>query len=80
MISQRLQTAPFPEVVSQQGMSGGDAQRAIAELQDFLGLCPDAREVSKALAVKLVYQGYLMKSKQLYYSCFGLYLSSLCSA
>jgi putative transposase len=28
-------------------------------LQDFIALHPDAREVRKALAVKLVYQGYL---------------------
>jgi LPS sulfotransferase NodH len=28
-------------------------------LQDFMALRPDAREVRKALAVKLVYQGYL---------------------
>lgn len=30
-----------------------------AKLQDFMALRPDAREVRKALAVKLVYQGYL---------------------
>ena len=37
------------------------AQRfnAIAELQDFIALRPDAREVRKALAVKLIYQSYL---------------------
>ncbi|BBD70926.1 transposase [Nostoc commune NIES-4072] len=28
-------------------------------LQDFIDMRPDAREVRKALAVKLVYQGYL---------------------
>lgn len=59
MISQRLQTITLPEVVSRQEMSGKDAQKAIAELQDFIALRPDAREVRKALAVKLVYQGYL---------------------
>lgn len=59
MISQRLQTATLAEVVSRQEMSRGDAQRAIAELQEFIALRPDAREVRKALAVKLVYQGYL---------------------
>ncbi|KZL50289.1 transposase [Nodularia spumigena CENA596] len=32
---------------------------AIAELQDFIDMRPDAREVRKALAVKLIYQGYL---------------------
>ncbi len=33
-------------------------QTAIAELQEFIDARPDAREVRKALAVKLVYQGY----------------------
>jgi putative transposase len=33
-------------------------QAAIAELQEFIDNRPDAREVRKALAVKLVYQGY----------------------
>lgn len=33
-------------------------QAAIAELQEFIDARPDAREVRKALAVKLVYQGY----------------------
>ncbi|MEH2265458.1 IS630 family transposase [Nostoc sp.] len=33
-------------------------QAAIAELQEFIDYRPDAREVRKALAVKLVYQGY----------------------
>ena len=33
-------------------------QVAIAELQEFIDARPDAREVRKALAVKLVYQGY----------------------
>ncbi len=31
---------------------------AIVELQEFIDNRPDAREVRKALAVKLVYQGY----------------------
>ncbi|PHM05715.1 hypothetical protein CK516_39080 [Nostoc sp. 'Peltigera malacea cyanobiont' DB3992] len=31
---------------------------AIAELQEFIDSRPDAREVRKALAVKLVYQDY----------------------
>ena len=34
------------------------AKLAIAELQEFIDARPDAREVRKALAVKLVYQGY----------------------
>ncbi len=33
-------------------------QAAIAELQEFIDNRPDAREVRKALAVKLIYQGY----------------------
>jgi len=59
MISQGLQTSTLAKVVSRQEMSEGDLQRAIAELQDFIALRPNAREVRKALAVKLVYQGYL---------------------
>lgn len=31
----------------------------LRSLQDFMALRPDAREVRKALTVKLVYQGYL---------------------
>lgn len=33
-------------------------EAAIAKLQEFIDHRPDAREVRKALAVKLVYQGY----------------------
>lgn len=33
-------------------------EKAIAELQEFIDSRPDAREVRKALAVKLVYQDY----------------------
>jgi putative transposase len=33
-------------------------EMAIAELQEFIDSRPDARELRKALAVKLVYQGY----------------------
>ena len=40
-------------------MSNQDIQFAIAELQEFISLRPNAREVRKALAVKLIYQGYL---------------------
>ncbi len=46
MINQHIQTA----------MPGAGV--AIAELQKFIDDRPDAREVRKALAVKLVYQGY----------------------
>lgn len=37
---------------------------AIAELQDFIAGCRDAREARKALAVKLVYQDYLYEEIQ----------------
>jgi putative transposase len=58
MISQGLQTSTLAKVVSRQEMSEGDLQRAIAqgalaeaiaELQDFIALRPNAREVRKAL-------------------------------
>ena len=50
MRNQHLEAATLPEKITQQ---------AIGELQEFIGLRPEAREVRKALAVKLVYQGYL---------------------
>lgn len=59
MISQHLQAATLAVQVSQQYLKEGTALDAIAELQDFIDMRPDAREVRKALAVKLVYQGYL---------------------
>ena len=40
------------------------APEAIAELQEFIAQRPHAREVRKALAVKLVYQGYLYEEIQ----------------
>ncbi len=49
MMNQHLQTATVPEQITQQ---------AIAELQEFIDARPDAREVRKALAVKLIYQNY----------------------
>jgi len=49
MINQHLQAA----------ISEAQREYAIAELQDFIALRPDAREVRKALVVKLIYQGYL---------------------
>lgn len=58
MISQHLQTATLPVVGSRQQSTEGTTLHAIAELQDFIALRPDAREVRKALAIKLVYQGY----------------------
>lgn len=68
MISQHSQTATLTVEVSQEESREGmlleaiarsALEEAIAKLQDFIALRPDAREVRKALAVKLVYQGYL---------------------
>jgi putative transposase len=56
---QYLESATFAARVSQQNSTEETALDAIVELQDFIDLRPDAREVRKALAVKLVYQGYL---------------------
>jgi putative transposase len=39
-------------------------QQALVELQDFIAVCRDARSARKALAVKLVYQGYLYEEIQ----------------
>jgi putative transposase len=39
-------------------MTNQELQFAIAELQNFIDCRSDAREVRKALAVKLVYQSY----------------------
>ena len=49
MINQHLET----EIVSPR------VGAAKSELQKFIRMHPDAREVRKALALKLVYQGYL---------------------
>ena len=65
MISQHLQTATLAVGVLRQQSIEETALHAIAELQDFIGLRPDAREVRKALAVKLVYQGYLYDEIQI---------------
>lgn len=68
MMSPHVETATLTVEVSQEQSREGilvevialSAQEdAIAKLQDFMALHPDAREVRKALAVKLVYQGYL---------------------
>ncbi|MBW4430937.1 MAG: hypothetical protein KME28_04165 [Pelatocladus maniniholoensis HA4357-MV3] len=55
MISQHSQTATLTVGVSQEQSTEGMVVEAIAELQNFIDLRPDAREVRKALAVKLVY-------------------------
>mgnify|MGYP003623014445 CR=1 FL=1 len=39
-------------------------QAAVEELQRFIALHPDAREMRKALAVKLIYQDYLYEEIQ----------------
>jgi putative transposase len=68
MISQHSQTATLTVEVSQEqsteemlldAIARSALEEALAKLQDFIALRPDAREVRKALAVKLVYQGYL---------------------
>jgi len=59
MISQHLQTTTLALEVSRQQSTEEIKFHAIVELQDFIALRPDVREVRKALAVKLVYQGYL---------------------
>lgn len=46
------------KTIKQGTMRNQYQQTAIAELQEFIDNRPDAREVRKALAVKLVYQGY----------------------
>ena len=43
---------------------GAIADRHISELQEFIAQRPSAREVRKALAVKLIYQGYLYEEIQ----------------
>lgn len=45
-------------------MSNQDRAVAINELQEFIAVSSNAREVRKALAVKLVYQDYLYKEIQ----------------
>ena len=45
-------------------MINHDLQVLIADLQGFIALGRDAREVRKALAIKLVYQGYLYEEIQ----------------
>jgi putative transposase len=45
-------------------MSNQQVKAAIAELQEFIAVCPNVREVRKALAVKLIYQDYLYEEIQ----------------
>ncbi len=56
MISQHLQTATLKTEVA--------TAIAIAELQDFIAACRDAREARKAMAVKLISQNYLYEEIQ----------------
>ncbi len=64
MKHQHLQTAVLPAEVATAMGSHETTQRAIAKLQEFIALRPNAREVRKALVVKLVYQGYLYEEIQ----------------
>ena len=63
MISQHWQTATLPNRASRQQVLL-EAQKQSGELQKFIALGPDAREARKAIAVKLVYQGYLYEEIQ----------------
>ena len=49
---------------NQHRQSVKDVQQEILELQEFIADCRDAREARKALALKLVYQGYLYEEIQ----------------
>lgn len=65
MSKQHLQTAILTEEVAGATLSSEETSLdAIAKLQEFIDLRPNAREVRKALAVKLVYQGYLYEEIQ----------------
>ncbi len=64
MKNQHLKTAVLPAQVATAMRSHQTTQRAITELQEFIALRPNAREVRKALVVKLVYQGYLYEEIQ----------------
>ncbi|MDZ8023896.1 MAG: transposase [Nostoc sp. DedQUE11] len=59
MINLHVQTARRAVGVSSQQPTEETVLHARAELQNFIDMHPDAREIRKALAVKLVYQGYL---------------------
>lgn len=59
MINLHVQTARRAVGVSSQQPTEETVLHVIAELQNFIDMHPDAREIRKALAVKLVYQGYL---------------------
>jgi putative transposase len=51
MKNQHLQTAVLPAEVATAMRSHETTQRAIAELQEFIALRPNAREVRKALVL-----------------------------
>lgn len=51
-------------MINQYRQSEGVVQQAVLELQEFIAVCRDAREARKALAVKLIYQGYLYEESQ----------------
>lgn len=51
-------------MINQHRQSVGVVQQAVLELQEFIAVCRDAREARKALAIKLIYQGYLYEEIQ----------------
>jgi len=65
MVKQHLQSAMLPAGVTTAILPSSEVSlHAIAELQEFIALRPNPREVRKALAVKLIYQGYLYEEIQ----------------
>lgn len=63
-MKKHLQTAILSAEVAAAMLPNEISQRAISELQEFIAVGSNAREVRKALAVKLVYQGYLYEEIQ----------------
>lgn len=59
MITQHSQTTAQAVETKQQQPTEAMVIDALAEIQEFIAVCADVREVRKALALKLVYQGYL---------------------
>lgn len=63
-MKKHLQTAILSAEVAAAMLPDEISQRAIAELQEFIAVGSNTREVRKALAVKLIYQGYLYEEIQ----------------
>jgi putative transposase len=51
-------------MIDQYRQSVAVVQQAVLELQELIAVCRDARLARKALAVKLIYQGYLYEEIQ----------------